>query len=759
MTPGPSATRYVSIASNCDENTLLAAIGQLVDVQQWADAAEILKGVDLFRATPLLRLRGNLVRNVAAMQQHRPGIYEAVITVPNLDRFLQVVIENGMFTSAVCAESSSLVPVSSGHKPKQIFDQCPPQSSITLTSVLDGYLLHQLCIDSSERSANGSTQPIVIIEPHLDTLMKAFLIHDFSGDEGPIVQQRFAWYVGDQWHDSFREDYNNDPWIASSDLIIRQGAKSEEIATIIMSTRAGVASRDSDWSRDAKAYYEQLNIGDLIAVLQDSAQERPRRPRVLLPPARFTTVLHGSYCDAAQAFESLGFDVLLLSEPQDYMRMSRGVLQRALATFKPDLVLIIDHLRKEYGDTFPPNLPIVSWTQDHLPNLTNREAGHSVGKLDFILTTMKQWYVNEFEYPPCQCIPLPKLTRSREARAPINSESARFPSHDLVYVSNASGDPEVLLQNTVSSLRQHTGVSPSVANITLACGRELIESYSNEQAHPHPWHIGRMLDRVAAGAGHIWSGLHERSVIIQALNHPLNNTLFRQQALRWVARAARSHSLDFALYGMNWDEHHEFAEFAHGPISYGKEQDELTRAARLNLQIVPSYCLHQRMLDGLAAGGFYLVRPTPADRLMPRIAQFLIQQCPADAGSVESVREALTGETLAQFNQLLCDAECLSELTGPIDLVDWVRYCIKGDMLDDSGIPIPSFHEVTFENADELEQLIERFLFDKDSRATIAAAQWSAVENNLTYRVGLRRVISAIHNLLCKDAQCVVGSI
>ena len=76
-------------------------------------------------------------------------------------------------------------------------------------------------------------------------------------------------------------------------------------------------------------------------------------------------------------------------------------------------------------------------------------------------------------------------------------------------------------------------------------------------------------------------------------------------------------------------------------------------------------------------------------------------------------------------------------------------------MLDDSGIAIPNFHEVAFENADDLERLVQRFLLDKVSRDTIADAQWNAVESKLTYRAGLGRVVNAIHNRICKDHQRV----
>src|SRR4030095_12213459 len=97
------------------------------------------------------------------------------------------------------------------------------------------------------------------------------------------------------------------------------------------------------------------------------------------------------------------------------------------------------------------------------------------------------------------------------------------------------------------------------------------------------------------------------------LTHPFHDALYRPQGLRWARAGAKELGLSLGLYGNGWDAHPEFARCARGPIAYGDELRDLTRRSAINLQIVPSLCLHQRLLDGLAAGGFFLVRENPND--------------------------------------------------------------------------------------------------------------------------------------------------
>ena len=82
----------------------------------------------------------------------------------------------------------------------------------------------------------------------------------------------------------------------------------------------------------------------------------------------------------------------------------------------------------------------------------------------------------------------------------------------------------------------------------------------------------------------------------------------RRGSAGWAAAAALEAGSTLALYGNGWDRHPDFTAFARGPVAYGADLVTLTRRTKVNLQVVPYPCLHQRLLDGLVAGGFFLAR-------------------------------------------------------------------------------------------------------------------------------------------------------
>ena len=62
-----------------------------------------------------------------------------------------------------------------------------------------------------------------------------------------------------------------------------------------------------------------------------------------------------------------------------------------------------------------------------------------------------------------------------------------------------------------------------------------------------------------------------------------------------------------------WENHPTLSEFAAGPADNGRELLCIYRASKINLQLMPAGFIHQRALDGLASGGFFLTRFIPQD--------------------------------------------------------------------------------------------------------------------------------------------------
>jgi hypothetical protein len=733
-----------------DEAEIMAEVRGLFAARRWAEAVGALDRIVCAELSSLARLQRNLARNLACLEDHRLALHDALVAAPSSGRIQPVTSRSGGLTLVERQPDGQMRAVGSNDDPAaeaaastdELLSRWPAPAALVLAGAGDGHLLSCLA-GCGRENENGSTRPVLVIEPDPERLIHILFIHDLAGPDGPIVQERFDWFVGDSWLKDFEHAHVDNPWRAAPELIVRQGVHAEAIADGVKAVQRAMKARDDALDEAIDAYYATLDAKSLAALMDDDPGKRPRRPRVMMPASRFTTVLQHAYTDAAEAFEALGWEVALLKEPALHYRLGLPAIRHFLDSFKPDLILLIDHLRSEIGDTFPANLPVATWTQDHLPKLTNAAAGRSVGLRDYILTTVAPWYTSAFEYPARQCLHLPKLTRGRRGRAP-----ARAQGHDLVYVSNASATGEDLLDETMEIARQVQGLPAGALELIERCARALIDLYAQDESLPYLWHLGQLADATAADLGYDFAGPNERSGLLQFLNHPLNNTLYRQQALRWAAKIACELDLDFALYGRRWEDHPEFTAFAHGPVAYGDDLDALTRANRINLQIVPSFCLHQRMLDGLAAGGFYLVRPAPADVLMPRLAQFLLERCPGTVATVDEARRVLSGASLTALGQQLDEAECLTQLTGPIDLVAWVRCCLHAGVLNGTGEVLPRFDEIAFSDEDELRERVRRFLTNGAARREISARQWQAVEGGLTYEAGLRRIVSEIRTLL-----------
>ncbi|MEL7089619.1 MAG: hypothetical protein AAGL98_14455, partial [Planctomycetota bacterium] len=300
-------------------------------------------------------------------------------------------------------------------------------------------------------------------------------------------------------------------------------------------------------------------------------------------------------------------------------------------------------------------------------------------------------------------------------------------------VSNASQTRDALLE----PFARH-------ALMTL-CARAIVAEYDAGRSLPTLWHIGRIVDRLAAEHG-LEISPDERALAINQLVHPLNNALYRQQALRWVAKIADDKKLRFSIYGHGWDQHPDFARFARGPVAYGPDLEKLTRQSKINLQIVPSFCLHQRLLDGLVAGGFFLVRAHPSDTLMPRLLRQLDDASPDLAAALENA-----GDDRPALEALMREAQCMTDLGMPIDLVAWLRACQRAELMNTSGVALPGLDRVAFDHEAGLRERIETYLDDDFARADLAEAQRLSVEQRLSYTAGLRRVLARIGRLLAEE--------
>ena len=637
------------IAGLGDEGLIGSAVSVLMRHQRWGDAGDLLRGLDAEELSYALKLR--LCDNLACLSRYRPDVYKRVIVNQGSTRFQIVSGADGHLTivdSRGVGDGGAPRVMAKGGNPILCMRECFEGLKETIESgntyamygIGDGYLLKLISQKRPDLFMHMS-QAVHLMELNPDLIRSCMMIHDYTDECGPIRDGRFFWHVGQTWAMQFKR------------VLCERTLLMFPVASVSLSYDAGEMRKKSDelagWrveedarrKADLEVYYGGISHGDWVEIYSGSPR---RKPRVLITTSIFTTVLQYAARDVGDAFEKIGWDVLILKEGDACERTSLYGWRCAAHVFKPDMVFMFDHLRSETRDFFPEPLPVVTWAQDHLSNLTNKGAGGEMGLRDYFLTFAKPMFVNEFDYPERQCIAFPMMLTRDDVGADGGDEVGDAKGHgadglglgeegeglvieggeetlfDLVYVSNVSGVPEMIFEDQLKDLYE-PGL---VRSVVEACCERMIGIYREGGCLEDSKSLGELFDGVCLSKGLSCHRMDLRADIIAKLNNPLNITLYRQQALGWVADAAEALGLSLGLYGRGWEDHPRFGKYGRGVVEHGEALSRLTRGAKINFCLEPYACFtHHRLLDGLMAGGFYLVRDHRSGRVMQELSDFL----------------------------------------------------------------------------------------------------------------------------------------
>jgi hypothetical protein len=458
------------------------------------------------------------------------------------------------------------------------------------------------------------------------------------------------------------------------------------------------------------------------------------RLRVLGITSRFTTFLQHSMRDWLGALESLGHETRLVIEQADHEKLHPLTYLGAIAEFQPDLVLLIDHYRAELP-LVPTAMPAVMWVQDRLPNIFRPSAGAAQGPNDYVLGYGRRDCVTDHGYP-----------RARFLESPVGVNETRFCSEglteadlaphraDISFVSHASAAPERLIQAEVD--RQPT---PEARRLFSAVFDRLNAIYAaggfvTQEKPLHDLARGAIADARVS--------LVDARPLLDFVTHKLNNAFFRHQVLHWLVDAG----FEPALYGNGWERHPGFERFARGPADNRRQLAAVYRATRINLQVTPFGSAHQRLYEGLCAGGFFLLRKVTGDDAEPIYAD-LLRACDAAGVHDTDAFRRLAGRDPAVAAML----DRLEQLTGehPLrqrhDFVDGLRALSRGGFTRMSSTLWPvEYGQVSFATRDELLARVRHFLAHADERAAIAESMRRRVLETVTYRGISRRLLAFV---------------
>jgi len=446
--------------------------------------------------------------------------------------------------------------------------------------------------------------------------------------------------------------------------------------------------------------------------------------RILATVSTHTTFLQHSMRDARRALEALGHRCIVLTEQTPFTVTGPLTYHNAIRELDPDLFFILDHLRPEFEAIVPRNLPILTWDQDQLPHVFTKANLDRIAKHDFVAGCSKSRCVTMGGDPRQFLHARVPTCPEQFGGGPLTDEERAKYTCDVSYISHASQTPRSF----------HDQEKKAYDHPTLA--KLLDEMYEQMPAMLARSRIADMaLMTCVLAEGCRRCGIAKLDPDLEARLQGwylwrLGDRLFRHEALEWVAQWSRRTGRSLRIYGNGWDQHPTLAEFAAGPAENGRELLCIYRASRINLQLMPAGFIHQRSLDGMAGGGFFLTRLCPHDqrgttlrRLKGRIGEL---------GITTTDELLLSGD--GGLRRLLHDY-----LGDSLTVVDHHKYDLLTQIRVNAELLYPDevfrhFPEIVFDSADDFAAAAERFLNDEPRRSAVARQMHNVVVERFNYR-------------------------
>lgn len=472
--------------------------------------------------------------------------------------------------------------------------------------------------------------------------------------------------------------------------------------------------------REAPAFY--------AAAFADRKRGRPLR--VLGVTSRHTTFLQYSMRDIGHAVEALGHEFeLVIEESAHTPTVPRDEVLRRIADFGPHLIVILDHNRKEYGELYDRRIPFCNWIQDDLPHLFGPGKGAGLAPYDVVVGTIGSWRARQSGYPDDQWLALrtPVSTRMFSPE-PVAGDDLKRCACDLSFVSNQS-----IEVGRFVDARRATAPSDEYRRLMEALYEMLGPRIAAGDAPGSRVQTNALTRELAATLGFVLSE-QQADQLRQAYTDRLISLLFRHQVLEW----ASDMGLDVHVYGRGWEDHPRLGRHARGVAEHGYHLRTIFQASRLNLQAFPYSAIHQRLFEGLASGGFFVIRRTPHDTLSE-----LIQRIEQRAIALDLTTEEALWNT--DDAALAADVRALNEaMYAPGRLYDGyaadLRISAGWPVRYEAGALLPEYEHVSFGTRAEFEHVVGAFLDEPQRRREVAMRQREMIVRYFSYEAALEQV-------------------
>lgn len=583
----------------------------------------------------------------------------------------------------------------------------------------------------------GFSCALIVVEPSPAALAVVLHLHDWRT---LLADKRIFWLLGEGWPAALDDLWDRDvdlPWPRQAFSVGWAAEPSGgRVVEIIRSAAGRRECQVRDSFQEVEGIYAGSDAAHWALRFEEALDGRGEPLRVLAAVSTHTTFLQYAMRDAQRALENLGHSCVVLTESAPYQVLSPLTFHAAIRRLRPDVFLAIDHLRPEFGHIIPANLPILTWDQDQLPHVFTLDNMRRVARHDFLVGCSKSKWVQ------AGCLPqqflharLPTCPEQFSGE-PLSAEEIGKYACDVSYVSHASQTAQAFHQEQRAACSDERlavfldalfELMPEALDQFHVAGRELCDALLARASR----HCGfAVCDPELIGwlrSWYLWR---------------LGDRMFRHQALEWVGEWAQSRGRVFRIYGNGWERHPTLSRFAAGPAQNGRELVCIHRASRINLQLMPAGFIHQRALDGLAAGGFFMTRWVPED-FRGRWLRSLV-------GLLDECRIRNQIEVFASQDPRIKQAwiERFGELSWGQTETDLYQQAMLSAELEYPDEVFPDFERIAFDSKESFGERADDFLGDPNLREKIAGSMRAVVVERFSYRAAISHYLSAMSAFL-----------
>lgn len=609
------------------------------------------------------------------------------------------------------------------------------------------------------RSELGYEPPIDIVEPDPRTLALWLGLADTPEFTSALAGPRLAVFTGDDWRQTYRQYLLDNPWRSPPTVVIanlRPGFQTPEIgAEFFEPIHAEINERRRLLTVRQNDHYAAADESHWAQRFM-AARDRGEPLRIAGFTTRFSAVIQHSMRDLASAFERRGCSFELIKEANN----SAGVVDTwtTLAEKPFDLVFVINHLRMEMKDCVHRGVPFVGWVQDQMANLWTRQAGQSVTDMDLVLAHAPGMLAQQYDYPLDRMLPTNNLTSPDTYRDdPIAPDELEPYRCDVAYVGHGSQTPEDLARAIASPTQ------PALARMLLRFV-ELVRERLADQSTLSMYEQLELCKQAERETKHPSIPASLFASVVYPTAARLYDRVIRHQTLQWAVRWAEHTGGSLRIYGRGWDQHPSFSPFAQGEVANGEPLRRVYQASTITLHMSAYRTLHQRVLDGLASGGFLLTRFNTIDFVREpylHVARAITELGLTDLAELLDAIEddAPLAQTVRRLEELGQAVIAPADDPRRAHQTKLLKHAMNwpDDALDDAGLlhnlktlwflphreaaDLPGFDQTLFGSAETMHAAIERFRNDAEARANIAAPMREAVLADDTYDSLIERLI------------------